>query len=161
LILEATDIAHHVEITQLILWGQEKNGIVLNGTGYYGENRHKHYSEHLAACHAEVDVMEKVSRKHSDKKRKKNKVSYDLVVMRISKHGKRLGMSQLCEFCIRAVNNIKNKSGIKIKKIYYTNEDGNFVQTNPYKMSLLENKHITGYYKNRNYKKHKTNENIT
>lgn len=60
-------------------------------------------------------------------------------------------MSRLCERCVIAVNNIK-KNGIKIKNIYYSNNDGSLTSTNPTKLYQRNDHHITKYFKNNNYK---------
>jgi hypothetical protein len=60
-------------------------------------------------------------------------------------------MSRLCERCVIAVNNVK-KNGIKINKIYYSNNDGSLTVTNPTKLLQRNDHHITKYFKNNNYK---------
>jgi|TARA_A100001015_G_scaffold216354_1_gene242978 hypothetical protein len=100
-----------------------------------------------------MDALRKVSRKHNDKQNKKHKVSYDMIVMRTNRLGDGYGMSQLCEKCVLGVNDIQNKSGIKIKKIYYTTGNGcEVIKTTPNKMLQLEHQHITSYYRNHKYK---------
>ena len=94
----------------------KKSG-VLNGIQNYGENHHSSYVTD-ESTHAEIDACRKVARKHRDKIKKKNKKAYDLVVIRVSKSGSSIGMSRLCERCVLAMNNLPNKTGIKIKKIY-------------------------------------------
>jgi hypothetical protein len=98
-----------------------------------------------------MDVCNKVARKHTDKRNKKNKVSYNLIVIRTSPSGINLSNSQLCEKCVLGVNNISNKTGIKIKKIFYTDINGIIQKTTPYRM-LFEEQHISAYYQNRSYK---------
>ncbi len=98
-----------------------------------------------------MDVCNKVARKHTDKRNKKNKASYNLIVIRTSSRGIKLGNSQLCEKCVLGVNNISNKTGIKIKKIFYTDINGIIQKTTPYRMLFVE-QHISSYYKNRSYK---------
>jgi len=98
-----------------------------------------------------MDACYKVARKHTDKRNKKNKVSYDLIVIRTSNSGTKLGNSQLCERCVLGVNNLSKKTGIKIKKIYYTDINGTIKKTTPYNMLFIK-QHISAYYKNNNYK---------
>ena len=100
-----------------------------------------------------MDAINKVARKHSDKRNKKHKAEYNLIVIRISKAGEKFGISQLCEKCVIGVNNVSKKTGIKIKKIFYTDNDGGLIKTTPYKMLHLKEQHITAYYKNTNYKR--------
>ena len=98
-----------------------------------------------------MDVCNKVARKHADKRKKKNKVSYNLIVIRTSLKGTKLGNSQLCEKCVLGVNNLSNRSGIKIKKIFYTDINGEITKTTPHRMLFIK-QHISSYYKNNNYK---------
>ena len=100
-----------------------------------------------------MDAINKVARKHNDKRNKKNKAVYNLIVIRISRAGEKLGISQLCEKCVLSVYNISKNTGIKIKKIFYTDKSGQLIKTNPYKMMHLESQHITAYYKNTKYKR--------
>jgi len=60
-------------------------------------------------------------------------------------------MSRLCERCVVAVNNVK-KNGIKINKIYYSNNDGSLTSTNLTKLLQRNDHHVTKYFKNNNYK---------
>jgi len=98
-----------------------------------------------------MDACNKVARKHKDKRNKKNKVSYNLIVIRTSPRGTKLGNSQLCEKCVLGVNNLSKNTGIKIKKIFYTDTDGKIQKTTPHRMLFVE-QHISSYYKNRSYK---------
>jgi len=129
---------------------QVKKSGVLNGAQNYGEN-------HLSSCesdkytHAEIDACQKVARKHRDKIKKKNKKAYDLVVIRVSKSGSNLGMSRLCERCVLAMNNLPNKTGIKIKKIYYSNESGDLVKTSVSKMMNMDDHFMSSFYRNNGY----------
>ena len=98
-----------------------------------------------------MDACYKVARKHRDKRNKKNKAVYNLIVIRTSQKGTKIGNSKLCEKCVLGVNNLSNKTGIKIKKIYYNNNNGEIIKTTPYNM-LFVKQHISAYYKNNNYK---------
>jgi hypothetical protein len=127
----------------------KKSG-VLNGTQNYGENHHSSY-ERDDSTHAEIDACRKVARKHRDKIKKKNKKAYDLVVIRISKSGSNVGMSRLCERCVLAMNDLPNKTGIKIKKIYYSNESGELVKTSVSKMMNMNDHFMSSFYRNNGY----------
>lgn len=60
-------------------------------------------------------------------------------------------MSRLCERCVLAVNNI-SKQGIKINKIFYSNENGELTSTTPTKLLNRTDHHVSKYFKNNNYK---------
>jgi len=124
----------------------------------YGEN---HYdNSNSKSIHAEMDVLRKVSKKHTDRQKKKNKKAYNLIVIRTSRQGNNFGMSKLCERCVIGVNKIQETSGIKIKKIYYTTGEGEILEkTTPTKMLYMENQHISSYYKNNGYKSKLGNKN--
>ena len=100
-----------------------------------------------------MDACYKVARRYKDKKNQKHKASFNLVVIRTSPNGIRLGNSQLCEKCVLGINSLSERTGIKIKKIFYTDKSGQLIKTNPYKMMHLESQHITAYYKNTKYKR--------
>ena len=121
------------------------------GLQNYGEN---HYSTYTSndSVHAEIHACKKVAKKHKDKLKKKHKKTYNLIVIRTSKSGSNLGMSRLCERCVLGVNNISKNSGIKIKKIYYSDENGEIIKTSLQKMMLMEDHHISSYYRNHGYK---------
>lgn len=116
---------------------------------YYGENQYKNT---FNSIHAEVCVMKKVARYYSDKSKKQNKKKFNMMVIKISKTGSKLGMSRLCERCVLAVNNIHKKTGIKINKIYYSNHDGGIVKTTPNKLLKRTDHHVSRFYKNTGYK---------
>ena len=98
-----------------------------------------------------MDACYKVARRYNEKKNQKHKTSFNLIVIRTSPNGIRLGNSQLCEKCVLGINNLSERTGIKIKKIFYTDVDGNIIKSTPYKMLFIK-QHISSYYKNNNYK---------
>ena len=49
------------------------------------------------SIHAEEDVIRKMERKYSDKANKKNKKKFNLLVLKVSKNGDKIGMSKICE----------------------------------------------------------------
>lgn len=85
--------------------------------------------------------------KHNNNNNKK----YNLYVIKTSKTGTNISMSRLCERCVVAVNNIK-KSGIKINKIYYSNDDGTLTSTNITKLLDMDDHWVSKYYRQNNYK---------
>ena len=115
----------------------------------YGENKFKGMG---CSIHAEEDVIRKMERKYSDKANKKNKKKFNLLVLKVSKKGDKIGMSRLCEKCVLRVYNLSNSSGIQVKNIFYSDENGEIVKTTPAKLYNRKDHHVTGYYKNRGYK---------
>ncbi len=116
---------------------------------YYGEN---YYHLDYATTHAEMDVISKVSKQHSERKKKKSKRVYNLIVIRVSKTGSCLGNSEICEKCINGIISAPSRYGIRIKKIYYSNNDGDIVKTTPNKLSQQESPHVSSFYNHRGYK---------
>jgi glycine cleavage system protein P-like pyridoxal-binding family len=84
-------------------------------------------------------------------KQKNNNKKYNLYVIKTSKTGTNISMSRLCERCVVAVNNVK-KSGIKINKIYYSNDDGTLTSTNITKLLEMNDHWVSRYYRKTNYK---------
>ena len=121
------------------------------GKQNYGENHYNTYSTN-DSVHAEIHACKKVAWKHRDRNKKKNKKTYNLVVIRTSKSGSNLGMSRLCERCVIGVNNLPNTSGIKIKKIYYSNENGEIIKTSLPKMMKMDDHHMSSFSRNHGYK---------
>jgi len=73
-------------------------------------------------------------------------------VIKVSRAGNNIGCSRLCERCVLYVNNISNHSGISISKIIYSNTDGSFTKTSPFRLLNSSDHHISKYYKNHGYK---------
>ena len=121
------------------------------GNQNYGENHYNTFATN-DSVHAEIHACKKVAWKHRDKNKKKNKKAYNLVVIRTSKSGSNLGMSRLCERCVLGVNNLPNISGIKIKKIFYTDESGEIVKTSLPKMMKMDDHHMSSFSRNHGYK---------
>lgn len=138
--------------TPLTWWGQIKNSGAFYGIQNYGENHYNSYNNKCSCVHAEVDACKRVARKYNHKANKKNKKVYNLVVIRTTKDGESLGMSRLCENCVLSVNNFSKNSGIKIKKIYYSNHQGEIEKTSLHKLINDKNQHISSYYRNHGYK---------
>jgi hypothetical protein len=70
--------------------------------------------------HAEVDCVSKL--------KKSNNCSHiNLFVFRTNNKGDKLMMAKPCENCIRTIDFTLKKKNYKLKKILYTNEDGNIV----------------------------------
>jgi hypothetical protein len=116
---------------------------------YYGKN---YYQLDYATTHAEMDVISKVSKQHTERKRKKNKRVYNLIVIRVSKSGCCLGNSAICGQCINGIISAPDRYGIRIKKIYYSNIDGEMVKTTPNKLSKIETPYVSSFFNHRGYK---------
>ena len=120
----------------------------------YGENKHNNDN---TTTHAESDLINKLSFRHKDKKNKKNKKKYKLIIIKVSRLQKKIGMSKPCEKCIIMLKNLELNSGIKISKIIYTTENGSIIQTNLQKLLSMNDHHISSYYKNTGYVSHLNN----
>lgn len=117
----------------------------------YGENKH---SNGKSTIHAENDVIDKISFKNKSKKKKKNKKKYNLVIIKVSRLKKNIGISKPCEKCLIMLKNLEINSGVKIKKIIYTTENGGIIKTNLNKLLNMDSHHISSYYKNTGYVSH-------
>lgn len=127
-----------------------KNRMNFHSKCYYGEN---HYQPGCyATTHAELDVIARVSKLHTDKIKKRNKQIYNLIVIRVSKSDWQLGNSQVCKHCIDNIILSSKRTGIKIKKIYYSDTDGNMIKTTPLRMSNDDNPFISSFYRPCGYK---------
>ena len=122
-----------------------------NGLENYGENHYSNFSTN-DTIHAVIHACKKVSRKHISRIKKKNKKIYNLLVIRTSKSGSNIGMSRLCERCVLGINNMPSISGIKIKKIYYSSDNGELIKTSITKMMKMNDHHMSSYSRNHGYK---------
>ncbi len=87
---------------------------------------HNQYNITCCACdnktdslHAEVDCIKKL-------KFCKKETKISLVVFRTNNHGDSLKMAKPCKNCINSIYTILNKKNYRLKKIWFTNEDGDF-----------------------------------
>ena len=108
----------------------------------YGEN---YYINNHYTIHSEIDAINKLRNKSSFCKKNRFK-NVDLLVIKISKTGSHLGLSKPCNHCIAGISNIPIKYGFKIKKILYSDQNGNIIKTT---ISELFNskQHISKYYR--------------
>ena len=77
-------------------------------------------------------------------------MKFNLFVIKTSKTGSNVSMSRLCERCVLAVNEYK-KSGVKINKIFYSNNDGSLTKISPTALLSRNDHHVSKYFKNNNY----------
>ena len=84
----------------------------------YGENSMRRANSGLPSTHAEMDGLRRIKTHHSLNP-KRNKDSYDIIVIRLSKSGK-LGISRPCYHCVKSLND----SNINIKYVYYSTGNG-------------------------------------
>ena len=73
-----------------------------------------------------------------------------MYVIKTSKTGSNISMSRLCERCVIAVDEYK-KIGVKINKIYYSNNDGSLTKISPTALFSCTDHHVSKYFKNNNY----------
>ena len=97
--------------------------------------------------HAERAAINKLPPRPPNKK----PLKVSLLVVRFTPSGK-LGNSKCCCKCIYDMINIPSTKGYKITKVYYSDRDGNIVKTNLRKLDEDENKHVSKYYKTRNFR---------
>lgn len=84
------------------------------------------------------------------KKNKSKNTKFNLFVIKTSKTGSNISSSRLCERCVLAVNEYK-KLGVKINKIYYSNNDGSLTKISPTALLSCNDHHVTKFFKNNNY----------
>lgn len=85
----------------------------------FGQNYER--SGYSISIHAEVNALNKL--RHTISFRQKNKKHYDLLVVRLTKANK-CGESRPCFHCLKTLL----KSGINIKFVYYSTNDGTIVR---------------------------------
>ncbi len=76
--------------------------------------------ENKDCVHAEVDCVEKL--KYSEKC-----VPINIAVFRTNNKGDTLMMSKPCENCLKTMQSTLKYKNYKLKKIYYTDDEGNIV----------------------------------
>ena len=80
----------------------------------------KQSQENKDCLHAEVDCVSKL--KYSEKC-----VPINLVVFRTNNKGDKLMMAKPCENCIKSINFTLKRKNYCLKKLCYSNEDGDIV----------------------------------
>ena len=125
-----------------------KNKCNFQSIAYYGENS---CNVGNGSQHAEMNAVQKVSQFHSDKARKRNKKEYIMVVIRVSKD-KTLLNSEICKQCIHGIYCSSINTGIKIKKIYYSDVDGSITKTTLKKLQMNENPFVSSFNRHCGYK---------
>lgn len=91
--------------------------------------------------HAEHDAINKLKPLY----RKKTLESVNLLVIRFSKNNK-LQNSKPCANCIKTMKTLPLKKGYKIKKIYYSDENGNIIKSN-LKILESEEQHLSRFFR--------------
>ena len=83
-------------------------------------------NKNINSIHAERNAIDKLpfQKKISD---------INLLVIRFSKNGK-ICMSKPCHNCINFMLKYPSKKGYNIKKVYYSDENGDIIKTNLYKL---------------------------
>jgi hypothetical protein len=97
--------------------------------------------------HAEVSALNKLPFNL-----KKKKINIDILVIRVSRANNKMSNSMPCISCLGYMINTIPLRGYRIKKIFYSNSDGEIEQTTLNQMIMDENKHhITKLMRNHNY----------
>lgn len=124
-----------------------KNKMNFISRNFYGEN---HYQIGYETTHAEMDVINKVSKKHVDKAKKRHKEVYNLIVIRVSK-SKVIGNSKVCKNCLDNILLSSKRTGIKIKKIFYSNKSGNIIKSTPTRMLNDDDIFVSSFYNTKGF----------
>jgi len=84
--------------------------------------------------------------------RERNKRLYkiNILVIRTSLSGK-VGISKPCFRCILNMLDLPKKRGYIIKSVYYSNENGDIIESTPQQLLNNGNYHVSKYYRNNNY----------
>jgi hypothetical protein len=136
--ISCTSSHHACALVPVHIKGNWKKSII------YGENHIRPNTN--GSLHAEHHALSKIV---NQTKGKSNK-NWHLYVIKTSKRGNNMSNSRLCERCVLAVNNAK-KSGIKIKKIFYTNDNEGLTSISSTQLFNSNDHYVTNYFKNNNY----------
>jgi cytidine deaminase len=90
----------------------------------FGFNRMGDVDGKKPGIHAEHDAINKLKPLVV----KKRQISINLLVIRLSKNNK-MGISKPCTHCIQTMRNLPQKKGYKIKKVYYSDDQGNIIKS--------------------------------
>lgn len=110
----------------------------------YGINKYMDVDGIKPSIHAEKNAIDNLP--HLP--RKKALVNVSLLVVRVSKTGK-LGSSKPCQQCIQTMATLPVKKGYKIQSIYYSDTDGNIIETTIKKLDAEDEPHVSRYWKNK------------
>lgn len=110
----------------------------------YGMNKYMDIEGVRPSIHAEHNAIDKLP----CLRRNRNPVNINLLVVRMSRTGK-LGSSKPCINCIQTMTTLPLKKGYKIQYVYYSDRDGNIIETTIRKLEAEEYPHISGYWKNK------------
>jgi hypothetical protein len=82
--------------------------------------------------------------------RKKNLKKIDILVIRTSAKA-RLGMSKPCIKCLIDMSILPQKKGYVIKNIFYSDKDGNIVNTTLKHLINCNDYYVSRFYRERNF----------
>ena len=103
----------------------------------YGVN---HYND-IGTTHAEEDSIRNLPPRH----RKNYMKKINILVIRTTKTGK-IGMSKPCLNCLRTMTKLSTYRQYVIKKIFYSDNNGDIVSTTLKKLYECDNQHISRFY---------------
>lgn len=125
--------SNHIACT----FNDSNNEILTYGINmYYNSNDDK-------TVHAEVSSILNLQPLHSPKK---NLKKINILVIKTTHTGK-IGSSQPCIYCINTMMTLPQKRGYIIKKIYYSNMNGDIIQTTLKNLAESNDFHIPKYYR--------------
>lgn len=110
----------------------------------FGFNRMGNVEGTEPGIHAEHDAILKLKPVNY----KRRLININMLIIRISKRNK-IQSSKPCINCIQKLNYLPEKKGYKIKNIYYSNDYGELVKTNLYKLEN-EDLHYTRFFRRKN-----------
>ena len=105
-----------------------------------------HSSGKNDSTHAEVSAILNLPLRERNKRLYK----INILVIRTSLSGK-IGNSKPCFKCILNMLTLPQKRGYIIKNVYYSNENGEIIESTPQQLLDNGNYHVTRYYRNNNY----------
>jgi len=77
---------------------------------------------------------------------KKNLKKINILVIKTTHTGK-IGSSKPCMYCINNMNNLPQKKGYQLKKIFYSDVNGDIIETTLKHLSESDEVHIPKWYK--------------
>lgn len=115
---------------------------MLNSRIFYELSRSENYYRyHKPGIHAEYATIEKLP-----DRRNKKFISVDILVIRFNKQAE-MKMSKPCYLCLRAMERKALRSGYRINKVYYSNDEGQIVMQKLKDLIMEEDQHQPFYHR--------------
>lgn len=130
---------HHVcagTIITLVVFYKESSLLKKANILSFGFNKVGDVEGNEPGIHAEHDAILKLK----PLERKKRLVNINILVIRMSKRNK-IQSSKPCANCIQKMKSLPEKKGYKIKNVYYSNDEGDIIKSNLFKLENEELHH--------------------